>query len=215
MPYNTMLFDLDGTLLDTLGDLTDAVNAALGALGRPHRTEDEVRSFVGNGVGLLARRALGGEGGVERFLSVFTDHYDRNMMARTRPYPGVIELLTALKATGVRVAVVSNKYDSAVKALCAHYFGDLVQSAVGEGNGVAKKPAPDGALKALKALGAEREGALYIGDSDVDVQTAHNAHLRCAAVTWGFRDREALAAAGAEYLIDEPAQLMALTPKGM
>jgi phosphoglycolate phosphatase len=127
----------------------------------------------------------------------------------------VIEMLQALNDRGIKTAVVSNKYDAAVGALCAHYFGILVQVAVGEGNGVAKKPSPDGALKALRLLNVDASEALFVGDSDVDVHTAHNALLPCAGVTWGFRSREVLIQAGADMLIDTPNQILTLALGGM
>lgn len=207
MKFEAILFDLDGTLLDTLDDLTDSVNHALAALGHPARTLDEVRSSVGDGARRLIERVLpegGPEAEVERCLKLFQAHYKANMEHKTAPYPGVMELLAKLRADGVKVGVVSNKFDGAVKPLCRKYFGDLVQVAMGEreAEGVRKKPAPDAVFAALHALDVPSDRALYVGDSDVDVLTARNAALRCLAVSWGFRPRESLVAAGADAVID-------------
>lgn len=198
--YKTAIFDLDGTLLDTLGDLSDSVNATLARFGYPTRTEDEVRRFVGNGVRLLIARALPrGEDDprFEEVLSAFRTHYAQNSEKRTAPYAGISTLLAHLHTAGVRVAVVSNKFDAAVKKLCTTYFGDTVEVAIGETPEIAKKPAPDTVFKALAALGESADGAVYIGDSEVDVETARAAGIPCISVLWGFRDRDLLAAHGA------------------
>ena len=198
--YTTAIFDLDGTLLNTLGDLSDSVNATLSHFGYPTRTEDEVRRFVGNGVRLLIARTLptGEEDPrFEEVLAAFRAHYAQNSEKRTAPYAGVTALLANLRAAGVRVAVVSNKFDAAVKKLCAVYFGDLVELAIGETPDIAKKPAPDAIFFALRALGATPADAVYIGDSEVDVETARAAGIPCISVLWGFRDRGLLAAHGA------------------
>lgn len=211
MRYQTVVFDLDGTLLDTLDDLADSVNAALRACGYPERSREEVRRFVGNGVRLLMERAVpAGTGGAasERCLALFKEAYGERMCCKTRPYAGILPLLEALRSNGVRCAVVSNKYDGAVKRLAETHFGGLVPVAIGERPAVRRKPAPDSVLEALRTLGADAGAALYAGDSDVDVQTAHNAGLPCVGVAWGFRDRIVLEQAGADFIADTPAQLL-------
>ena len=203
--YHTAIFDLDGTLLDTLQDLADSANYALALHGLPARTVEEVRQFVGNGVGLLIRRAVpaGTAEELERqVLRDFRAHYLVNMENKTAPYPGIPELLDALGAAGVPTAVVSNKFDGAVKGLCQNYFGGRIGAAIGESQGVARKPAPDTVLRALAELGMPREGAVYIGDSDVDIETAKNAGLPCISVSWGFRSRAFLTGHGAQTIAD-------------
>lgn len=197
--YQTAIFDLDGTLLNTLDDLADAVNYALAEFHYPARTLAEVRRFVGNGIANLIERSLPNSERTADFdevLLTFRAYYERNSQNKTAPYAGVLDMLTHLREAGVRVAVVSNKFDAAVTALSRRYFGDLVEIAVGEHPDRAKKPAPDGIFFALEQLQEAREGAVYIGDSEVDVVTAKNAGLPCISVLWGFRDREEIAAAG-------------------
>ena len=210
MLYHTAIFDLDGTLLDTLQDLADSTNYALSLHHLPPRTVEEVRQFVGNGVGLLIHRAVP-EGTAEELegqvLRDFRAHYLLNMENRTAPYPGVPDLLDALRAAGVRTAVVSNKFDGAVKGLCQNYFGQRVEAAIGESQGVARKPAPDTVFRALAELGQAPEGAVYVGDSDVDILTAKNAGLPCIAVSWGFRSRAFLEANGARIIADTMQEL--------
>ena len=210
MLYHTAIFDLDGTLLDTLQDLADSTNYALSLHHLPPRTVEEVRQFVGNGVGLLIHRAVP-EGTAEELegqvLRDFRAHYLLNMENRTAPYPGVLDLLDALRAAGVRTAVVSNKFDGAVKGLCQNYFGQRVEAAIGESQGVARKPAPDTVFRALTELGQAPEGAVYVGDSDVDILTAKNAGLPCIAVSWGFRSRAFLEANGARVIADTMQEL--------
>lgn len=199
MKYKAVLFDLDGTLLDTLGDLHAAVNFALEKAGYPQRTLAEVRSFVGNGVKKLIERALpegAPEDVVTSCLADFTAQYDSHMNVLTKPYDGVMDVLRALKVQGVKVAVVSNKYDSAAKALVQAHFGELVDICYGTLAGVPAKPAPDTANMALADLKADTSEAAYVGDSGVDCATAANARLPFYGVTWGFWDKDRLAAAG-------------------
>ena len=205
------VFDLDGTLLNTLEDLYLSTNAALVRHGLPTRTREEVRSFVGDGVEMLIRRAVpdgSDEATVSRVLADFKTIYARDCMEHTAPYPAIPALLAALRERGVRVAVVSNKFDAAVKSLCAHYFEDAVEVAVGERADVRKKPAPDTVFEALRALGTSAEHAVYIGDSDTDILTARNAGMDCISVTWGFRDEEFLLAHGASRLARTPEELL-------
>ena len=211
MRYQTAVFDLDGTLLDTLEDLYLATNAALESHSLPRRSRDEVRMFVGNGVEMLIRRAVPSCTDEETTLAVLADFkttYAAICEDHTRPYDGIMEMLAALREKGIRVAVVSNKFDAATKQLCQKYFGDLVEIAIGERAGVRKKPAPDTVYEALKELGMTAEGAVYIGDSDVDIQTARNCEMPCISVTWGLRDKDFLLQSGAEILVDIPERLL-------
>ena len=212
MQYKAVLFDLDGTLLDTLGDLHAAVNFALERGGYPLRTLAEVRSFVGNGVKKLIERARpcgASAEAVGRCLADFTAEYDRNMNVLTKPYDGVTDVLRALKKQGVKTAVVSNKYDSAAKELVRAHFGDLADLCYGTLEGVPAKPAPDTANMALAGLGVSPAEAAYVGDSGVDCLTAANAGLPFYGVTWGFWDKDRLAAAGEHAaLCDTAAELL-------
>ena len=211
MRYQTAVFDLDGTLLDTLEDLYLATNAALESHSLPRRSRDEVRMFVGNGVEMLIRRAVPSCTDEETTLAVLADFkttYAAICEDHTRPYDGIMEMLRALREKGIRVAVVSNKFDAATKQLCQKYFGDLVEVAIGERAGVRKKPAPDTVYEALKELGMTATGAVYIGDSDVDIQTARNCGMPCISVTWGLRDKDFLLQSGAEILVDTPEKLL-------
>lgn len=212
--YDAIIFDLDGTLLDTLADLTGSVNAAMKQFGLPGRTLDEVREFVGNGIRRLIQRVVpGGETHpeFEQILDYFREHYGAHCMDETEPYPGIVSLLDWLRKTGVRTAIVSNKADFAVKKLRDVYFDELIEVAIGEREGVRKKPEPDSVLQALEELGVERGRAVYVGDSDVDLQTAGNAGLDCILVSWGFRSREFLLAAGAapEQIVSNVRELKA------
>ena len=211
-PYQTVIFDLDGTLLDTLQDLADSTNYALSVHRMPARTLEEVRTFVGNGVGRLIHLAVPEGTPAEEeaaCLADFRAHYLLNMENKTAPYPGVPALLEHLQAAGIRTAVVSNKFDGAVKGLCQNYFGDRLPVAIGESQGVARKPAPDTVFRALAELEAEPAGAVYVGDSDVDIATARNAGLPCISVTWGFRDEDFLLAHGATEIVADPDGLYA------
>lgn len=200
-----VIFDLDGTLLNTLEDLWISTNFALSQFGYPERTFEEVRMFVGNGVRKLIERAVPENcQNIDECLAVFKKHYAENMYNHTVPYNSIEKILKDLQAQGVKTAVVSNKFDLAVKELCKKYFGDLIDIAIGQFDDVPPKPAPNGVLKALKELGEET--AIYVGDSEVDVQTAKNANLTCIGVTWGFRDRENLK--GADFIIDEPCDII-------
>ena len=208
--YHTVIFDLDGTLLNTLEDLADSTNYALSINGFPTRTLEEVRTFVGNGVGRLIHLALPdgtSEQTEAKCLADFRAHYLLNMEHKTAPYPGILTLLDHLRDAGLGLAVVSNKFDGAVKGLCAAYFGARIPVAIGESPAVARKPAPDAVLRALEELEADPQGAVYVGDSDVDLLTAQNAGLPCISVAWGFRSREFLLAHGAKHIADSPADL--------
>lgn len=202
---SAIIFDLDGTLLNTLDDLTDATNAALTHFGCKERTKEEVRSIVGNGAERLIRQALPGkedDPDVAEVLSWYKDFYAAHAQIKTRPYAGILEALAAVKAE-FPVAVVSNKPDEATKLLCKQYFGDVY--ALGEGSAMPRKPAPDMVHRAMQVLGTDR--CIYVGDSEVDVLTAQNAGVPCLSVLWGFRDRETLLQAGAEHFCEKPADL--------
>ena len=201
MKKTTVVFDLDGTLLDTLQDLANAVNYALQKQGMPKRTLEEVRQFVGNGVRLLMIRAVpDGESNplFEETFELFKEYYGEHCNDNTKPYAGVVELIETLKVKGYAVAIVSNKIDFAVKELNELYFKGLVPVAIGEKEGIRRKPAPDTVFEASKELGKTKEEAVYVGDSDVDLETAKNSGMPCISVLWGFRDKEFLAEHGAE-----------------
>ena len=211
--FSTYIFDLDGTLLDTLGDLAASVNYALRTHGMPEHSVDDVRRFVGNGVRKLMERAVPDGADNPRFdaaFATFRQHYMAHALDTTRPYEGIPEALEALKARGCHLAVVSNKMMAATQELCRHFFLDTIEVAIGEDEaaGIRRKPAPDTVFAALKALGVGKENAVYVGDSDVDIQTACNAGLPCISVLWGFRDRDFLLQNGAETFISTPSELL-------
>lgn len=211
MKYKAVIFDLDGTILDTLEDLADAVNFALRQSGLPERTIDEVRAFVGNGIRKLIDRAVPEGMPVEKTDKVFADfrdYYAVHCADKTKPYPGIMELLSELKAKGVKLAVVSNKADDAVKVLCEQYYKGIFDIAVGEREGIRKKPAPDSVLEVLKTLGLAKHETVYVGDSDVDVETSGNAGLEHIAVTWGFRDFSFLQEHGARVFVSKPEDIL-------
>lgn len=206
-----VIFDLDGTLLNTLKDLTDAVNYALKKNNMPERTLDEVRHFVGNGVEKLMIRAIANGKENPLFAQAFADFkefYGIHCKDNTEPYPGIMELMKELQKRDIRTAIVSNKIDFAVKELNEEYFAGLTAAAIGEREGVRRKPAPDTVLKAMEELGITAEQAIYVGDSDVDIETAANAKIPCVSVTWGFRDAAFLKLHGATHLIDSPHELL-------
>lgn len=209
MKYKGVIFDLDGTLLDTLHDLYLSTNRALEKTGMPARTEAEVCAFVGNGVEMLIKRALGEEHAdmLPETLEVFKKDYSLHSEDNTKPYPGITELLKKLNANGVKCAIVSNKFDGAVKKLSAKYFGNLILCAVGESENVRKKPAPDSVFKVMDNLGLDKSSCVYVGDSDVDILTAKNADIPCISVTWGFRKREFLMKNGAAVFADSAEEL--------
>lgn len=217
--YDTVIFDLDGTLLDTLEDLTNAVNHAMRDSGFPEHTLEEIRYFVGDGVGMLIRRALpseadGDEEAFQEALQAFKRYYAAHNNDCTQPYPGVPEMLDQLKAAGIRLAIVSNKNDPNVQALNAGYFSRWVDLAVGEREGVRRKPYPDVVFRVMDAWSCDPARTLYVGDSDVDLQTAQNAGIDCVAVAWGFRTEEELRRAGADRIARKPRELARLVLGG-
>ena len=196
MKYDLVIFDLDGTLLNTLADLTAATNRALTEAGLPLRTEEEVRTFIGGGVARLIRRAAP-EGtddeSISALLQRFKEIYVENVNVHTLPYPGIHDLLRALRKRGIHTACNSNKVDAATQLLCRAHFADDIELALGETAGIPKKPAPDGAQRIMAHFGVAPERTLYVGDGDADILTAQNAGIDGAWVTWGFRRREELA----------------------
>lgn len=209
--FDTYIFDLDGTLLSSLDDLAASTNYALRWAGMPERTLEEVRMFVGNGVKLLMERAIPDGQQNPRFEEVyakFREHYLKHNLDRTHPYDGVLELLAELKRRGKKLAIVSNKFYAATQDLAHHFFADTIEVAIGERENIRKKPAPDTVLEALRQLGASKDGAVYIGDSDVDVMTAKNSGLPCISVLWGFRDKEFLIEHGATLFVETPHDIL-------
>ncbi|MDD6037374.1 MAG: HAD-IA family hydrolase, partial [bacterium] len=210
MKYQLVIFDMDGTILYTLKDLELALNHSLEQTGYPGRTLEEVRRFVGNGIRKLIERSVPDTTSpdeVDRILAVFNEYYAKHCSDHTEVYDGILPLLRNLRAKGIKTAVVSNKADYGVQELCGQYFDGLFDYAVGEREGVRKKPAPDSVNEVLSFLQIAREAAVYVGDSEVDVRTARNAGLDCIAVDWGFRDREVLEAEGATVIVSDCAAL--------
>ena len=211
--YTTVIFDLDGTLLDTLSDLHASVNFALRELSFPERTIDEIRRFIGNGVVKLVERSVPTGTDAEtakHCLDIFRQHYLVHMSDNTAPYEGVTDLLGKLREYGIKTAVVSNKLHSAVAELCDDYFPALIDCALGVSDESERKPAPKNVFRAFDVLSCDKDSTVYVGDSEVDVQTAKNEGLRCIGVTWGFRDREELISAGADLIADNAEGLLKL-----
>ena len=211
------IFDLDGTLLDTLDDLSNSCNATLKNLGYPERTRDEVRTFVGNGIRRLMENALPGGShnpDFEKAILEMKENYAKNSLNKTKPYPGIMEMLSDLKNKNIKIGIVSNKPDSDVKKLASVFFADLIEpsAAVGEkeAEGVRRKPAPDSVFEVLKNLSVKTENAFYVGDSDVDIATARNANIPCVSVSWGFRSFDFLKEHGAKITISNPQEILSL-----
>ena len=211
--FKVYIFDLDGTLLDTLSDLAASTNYALRTHGMLEHSIDDVRRFVGNGVRKLMERAIpDGEANpdFEATFATFRQHYMEHSLDTTKPYEGIPETLAELKRRGCRLAVVSNKMMAATQDLCRYFFPDTIEVAIGENEsqGIRKKPSPDTVFAALHELGVDKQEAVYVGDSDVDIQTAANAGLPCISVLWGFRDRDFLIQHGAKTFISAPSELL-------
>ena len=213
MKKKIVIFDLDGTLINTLEDLKNSTNYAHSCLNYPTKTIDEICQFVGNGVAKLIERAIpDGKDNpdFQQCLETFKNHYSKNMYNKTAPYNKIPQMLKTLKQKGYITAVVSNKFDMAVKELCSKYFPDLIDFAAGENEacGIRKKPAPDTVLKVLEKFNLTNNEAVYVGDSDVDIMTAKNSRMPCISVTWGFRNREFLTKHDAEIIIDSPDEII-------
>ena len=202
---NTIVFDLDGTLLNTLEDLQDSVNFALERQGFPLRTLSEIRSFVGNGIRLLMERAVPENIDNETFeicFKDFCDYYKIHMEDKTAPYEGINDMLTNIKKAGFKTAIVTNKADFAAQDLCKRMFGENIDFVVGSSDDRPNKPAPDGVFYALEQLDSAIENTVFVGDADTDILTAKNAGLPSIGVLWGFRDREIIEEAGAEHIVE-------------
>lgn len=208
--YQAVIFDLDGTILDTLDDLANSLNACLAMHGFPTRTIQEVRRFVGNGIHKLVERGVPEGTDSAKTEAVFADfrvYYKQHCEEKTKPYDGIMRLLNQLREDGYQLAVVSNKADEAVQILCEQYFHGIFAVTVGEREGVKKKPAPDSVYAVLQELGIGKSQAVYVGDSEVDIETARNAGMNCISVSWGFRDTEELLANGASDVIAAPEEI--------
>lgn len=203
-----VIFDLDGTLLNSLGDLTDAVNFAVKPLGVKPSTELQIKDRVGNGAKKLLERTLkanNAEGDIDKCFERFSSYYREHMTCKTHAYDGIMELLQKLKKAGIKTAILSNKFDLAAKEIAEHYFGELIDYTQGEKQGVPRKPDPTACLEIMSMLGIEKENTVYIGDSTVDVQTAKSAGLFCIAVSWGYCDRQLIG--DADIVVDRPYEI--------
>ena len=217
MNIKTIIFDLDGTLLNTLDDLSSSVNYALRQHGLAERSQAEVRQFLGNGIRRLIEQSVPAgtdDQKTEDVFQTFRSHYLEHSLDQTRPYDGIEDLLHQLNDMKVATAIVSNKLDPAVKELHQHFFSDTIRVAIGETKTIRRKPAPDMVDECIRLLGCDRQTCLYVGDSEVDLQTARNAGLPCLSVSWGFRDKKQLIEAGATTIIDRPDELINILTNG-
>ena len=204
---DTVIFDMDGTTLNTLVDLANAVNYVLSSFDMPTHEVLEYRKWFGNGIRYAIRCAVPSdtsEDTIDKMLPVFKEYYGVHCLDETRPYDGILELMKALKSHGYKMAIVSNKIDPAVKELNKRFFSEYVDVAIGERDGIRRKPAPDTVIEALKELGSSEDNSIYIGDSEVDFETANNSHLPSILVLWGFRDKEYLLSLGAKEFASKP-----------
>ncbi len=211
MKYEAIIFDLDGTLTDTLEDLKNSVNFALNRFGFPERTVGEVRSFVGNGVRRLIYLSVPentAEETAEECLGVFKEYYKNHSLVKTKPYDGIVPMLRELKKLGIKTAVVTNKMHEAAEDIVRIFFDGLIDITLGQIDGVAQKPQPDGINFVIQKLGVSKDKAVYVGDSEVDCITAKNAGIPCIGVTWGFRDKSVLLENGADFIIDNPEDIL-------
>ena len=212
MKDTLVIFDLDGTILDTLDDLADTMNYVLVQFGYPERTQEEIRRFVGNGIEKLIERAVPEKLEYERkmqMLDCFKAYYGIHCADKTKAYDGIKNVIEQLRSMGYKTAVVSNKADFAVQELCVQYFPGMFDAVVGERTGVKKKPAPDSVFEVMRSLEMDKNKTIYIGDSEVDLETAVNAGIPCIAVDWGFRDRNFLLERGAKRIVSKPEELLA------
>ncbi len=211
-----VVFDMDGTILNTIDDLYNSVNFALEMNGYPKRSMEEVLSFVGNGVKLLIERAMpAGVTDIEfdKCFTCFMAHYNEHKNDNTAPYNGILELMQVLKSKNIQMSVVSNKFDAGVKELASNMFNGFLPVAIGESEQVKPKPNPSGVFKALELMGAKQEESVYIGDSEVDYETAKNSGLTFIAVTWGFRPRSLHESLGVEYIAEKPSDIVSILEK--
>ena len=216
MKIDTIIFDLDGTLLNSLGDLHACFNHAIKSFGYPERSLNEIKSFVGNGIKKAIERAIAKpieDSDLNKIVDYFRIYYKDHMLEFTKPYEGIIEMLKEARKKGYKLAVVSNKYDDEVKMLVKNYFGEYIDIAIGEGHGIRKKPEIDGVIEAINELDSNLKRAIFIGDSDVDIKTARNAGIHCISVTWGFRDRDFLMTEGAEFFANHPKEILEIIEK--
>ena len=210
MRYKAVLFDMDGTVLDTLDDLADSVNRSLREFGLPEVSRFQVGQSLGNGAKYLIRHCLpegSDEALCEQVLAFYKPWYDAHCRIKTKPYDGILQLMVALRADGIRQAIISNKPDSAVQELAEAFFPGLMDVVIGESPAVKRKPSPDTVLAAASQMGLMASDCVYIGDTEVDLETARNAGMDCIPVSWGFRTEEQLCAAGAEEIIRSPEEL--------
>lgn len=208
---NTVIFDLDGTLLNTLDDLCDSTNRSLEEFSLPSRSLDEIRSFVGNGIRLLIERAVPKgteEEVIDKVYYFFCDDYKKNMENKTAPYPYILEMLKEIKKMGFKTAIVTNKADFAAQTLCKKFFGEYIDLIVGSVPERRNKPYPDGVYYVLERLNSKKEETVFVGDSDVDIQTAKNSEVYPIGVLWGFRDKKNLESVGVKTFADTPQQLV-------
>ena len=211
MKIDTVIFDMDGTVLDTLEDLTISMNYVMEKFGFPEHTIDEYRRVFGNAIRYAFEHTVP-EGAppevIDEMIPIYRERYDVHCLDNTRPYDGIVEVMKQLKQRGYKMAIVSNKIDSAVKELNEKFFSDSVEVAIGERPGINRKPAPDTVFAALEELGSNPENAVYIGDSEVDYATAKNSGLPCISVLWGFRDRDYLVSIGADTFAETPGEIV-------
>ena len=213
----TVIFDMDGTVLNTLDDLAASVNYVLTRYGMPVHCTEDYRRYFGNGIRYALQCAVPKgteESAIDQMIPVFREHYNAHCLDKTRPYDGIQELMKALRDRGYKLAIVSNKIDSAVKELNAKFFSDYVDVAIGEREGIRRKPAPDTVVQALEELKSAKHEAVYIGDSEVDLQTAANAGLPCISVLWGFREKDFLTEQGAAVFVNTPQEIYDLLGRG-
>lgn len=213
LKIDTLIFDLDGTLIDTVDDLTDSVNYALNYFNYPVKTKDEIRLAVGFGVSKLFENVLPSGVSDKRFMECiekFKEFYTNIEKSKTHPYEGIIELLKTLKEKNYKTGVVSNKFNIATKMNCKKFFDDLIDYAIGEdeANGIIRKPNPIGVYKVIEKLNSKIENCIYLGDSDVDIQTAKNANIPCISVLWGFKSKEFLIKSGGEIFVSKPGEIL-------
>ncbi len=209
MQCKAVIFDLDGTLLNTLDDLFISVNYALEHFDFPLRTKDEVKSFIGNGIrDLMTKSCPKDVENFEEVLAFFKAHYSVHSQDNTRPYDDIVELLETLNKNNVKCAIVSNKFDGAVQELKEKYFKGLFSVAVGESPNVRKKPAPDSVLKVMELLNVNKDEVVFVGDADTDIETSKNASIKCISVLWGFRSKEFLEERGGKIFVEKPLEIL-------